>query len=110
MEEEYTLTKQEMNAVWQLIQLRRSSADDSPAVRPNFAAQKENNIRDGEGSAAAAEASPAPSALIIIDEEKLSGDEEALPRRKRKYGSLVEIYKRTRPNLNNNKKKKKPRF
>ncbi|KAL7119469.1 hypothetical protein ACP275_02G065400 [Erythranthe tilingii] len=110
MEEESTLTKHEMDAVWQLIQLRRSSADDSPAVRPNFAAEKENNIRDGcrggEGSAAAAEASP-PSA-VIIDEEKFSDDEEyeALPRRKRKYGSLVEIYKRTRP-FNN---KKRPRF
>ncbi|KAL8061068.1 hypothetical protein ABFX02_02G064400 [Erythranthe guttata] len=101
MEEESTLTKHEMDAVWQLIQLRRSSADDSPAVRPNFAAEKENNIRD-DGSAAAA--------ALIIDEEKFSDEEfEALPRRKRKYGSLVEIYKRTRPNLNNNNKKK-PRF
>ncbi|KAL9174633.1 hypothetical protein ABFS82_02G064200 [Erythranthe guttata] len=104
MEEESTLTKHEMDAVWQLIQLRRSSADDSPAVRPNFAAEKENNIR----AAAAAEASPASA--LIIDEEKFSDEEfEALPRRKRKYGSLVEIYKRTRPNLNNNNKKK-PRF
>ncbi|KAL0365096.1 UNVERIFIED_CONTAM: hypothetical protein Sangu_0607200 [Sesamum angustifolium] len=64
----------------------------------NFPAERDEE----EGSAGGSLSSSS------IGEEKCS-DEEALPRRKTKYGSLLHIYTKTRP-LINNPPKKRARF
>ncbi|KAL0384529.1 UNVERIFIED_CONTAM: hypothetical protein Sradi_2847200 [Sesamum radiatum] len=96
---ESSLTDLEIDAVMQLIQLSGASPTDFRVFWVNFSAE-----RDEEEEGSAGEALSSSS----IGEEKCS-DEEALPRRKTKYGSLLDIYTKTRP-LINNRPKKRARF
>ncbi|PIM98290.1 hypothetical protein CDL12_29233 [Handroanthus impetiginosus] len=100
---ESNLTKPEMDAVFQLIQLSGAPADDLQFVWVNFQAEKEEKNKEEEGISAAESLSSS-----LIDPEKCL--EEALPRRNPKYGSLVEIYRKTQPLISNNRSKKKARF
>ncbi|KAL0335173.1 UNVERIFIED_CONTAM: hypothetical protein Sradi_4729200 [Sesamum radiatum] len=95
---ESSLTDQEIDAVLQLIQLSGASPADFRVFWVNFPAERDEE----EGSAGESLSSSS------IGEEKCS-DEEALPRRKTKYGSLLHIYTKTRP-LINNPPKKRARF
>ncbi|PIN13519.1 hypothetical protein CDL12_13857 [Handroanthus impetiginosus] len=103
---ESNLTKLEMDAVFQLIQLSGISDDDSQLFWVNFPAEKEGKTNEEEEDGGSA--SEALSSSLINEEKKWS--EEALPRRKIKYGSLVEIYEKTQPLINSNRPKKRPRF
>ncbi|PIN00222.1 hypothetical protein CDL12_27275 [Handroanthus impetiginosus] len=103
---ESSLTKLEMDAVFQLIQLSGTSEDDLPLFWVNFPAEREGKTNEEEEEGGSA--SEAQSSSLINEEKKWS--EEALPRRKIKYGSLVEIYKKTQPLISNNRPSKRPRF
>ncbi|KAL6517678.1 hypothetical protein OROMI_033379 [Orobanche minor] len=84
MELESSLTEMEMEAVLQLIQLSGGCADDDIRVFwVNFPAEKEMEEKSG------CEASSSSS----IDRRSC----ESLPRRKKRFASLVDIYRKTRP-------------
>ncbi|KAK4438252.1 hypothetical protein Salat_0159400 [Sesamum alatum] len=101
---ESSLTDLEIDAVFQLIQLSAaSSAADFRVFWVNFPPPDKDEQVEEEGSAG-----EALSSFSSIAEDKCS-DDEALPRRKAKYGSLVHIYTKTRP-LINNRPKKRARF
>ncbi|KAL6494549.1 hypothetical protein OROGR_031349 [Orobanche gracilis] len=87
MELESSLTEMEMEAVLQLIQLSGGFADDDIRVFwVNFPAEKEIEEKSG------CEASSSSS----IDRRSCTSG-EALPRRKKRFASLVDIYRKTRP-------------
>ncbi|PIN13515.1 hypothetical protein CDL12_13853 [Handroanthus impetiginosus] len=100
---ESDLTKLEMDAVFQLIQLSGAPADDLQFVWVNFPSKKGEKNKEEEGISAAESLS---SSLI----DPLNCSDEALPRRNPKYGSLVEIYRKTQPLINNNRSNKRARF
>lgn len=81
-EMERSLTKLEMNTVLQLTQLRRSSSLEA-----------EKDKRDDGGEGRSAGEALISSSLININPENY----EPLPRRNKRFGSLVDIYKKTRP-------------
>lgn len=89
-----------MDAVLQLIQLSGSSDDDSAIVSMNFPAKIDEDVEEGSRSAG--------EALSSNFSENCS-DNEPLPRRKPKFGSLSHIYKTTQP-LMKNRSRKRPRF
>ncbi|PIM98027.1 hypothetical protein CDL12_29495 [Handroanthus impetiginosus] len=97
---ESDLTKLEMDAVFQLIQLSGAPADDLQFVWVNFPAKKEEKNKEEEGISAGESLSSS-----LIDPENCL--EEVLPRRNPKYGSLVEIYRKTQDLINNNRSKKR---
>ncbi|KAI3445677.1 hypothetical protein Pfo_002342 [Paulownia fortunei] len=102
---ESSLTKLEIDAVLQLIQLSGSSADDFRVFWVNFPAEKDEENKQEEeyeeGSVGKALSS------TLIDPEKCL--DEVLPRRKTKFGSLVDIYRKTE-SLIENRAKKRARF
>lgn len=106
MESSCSLTKPEMDAVLQLIQLSGSSHDDLRLLWVDFAVERDRDGRGGGGggvSAAAAEASSISSSSSVNQENVLDDEEEVLPRTNHKFGSLIEIYSK-------NRAKKKARF
>ncbi|PIN13520.1 hypothetical protein CDL12_13858 [Handroanthus impetiginosus] len=104
---ESNLTELEMDAVFQLIQLSGSPVDDLQLFWVNFPGTKEEKKKEEEEEEEGRSAGEALSSSLI-DEENCF--EEALPRRITRYGSLVEIYRKTQPLINNKHHKKKPRF
>ncbi|PIN13516.1 hypothetical protein CDL12_13854 [Handroanthus impetiginosus] len=100
---ESNLTKLEMDAVFQLIQLSSTPADDLQFVWVNFPSKKEEKNKEEEGTSAGES-----SSSNLIDPEECS--EEVLPRRNPKYGSLAETYRKTQPLIDNNPYKKRARF
>ncbi|KAL8521028.1 hypothetical protein ACS0TY_011535 [Phlomoides rotata] len=99
---ESQITKLEMDAVFQLIQLSGTSDDDSGVVSMNFPVTKDEEKNDEEDSRSEGE-SLSSNCLETCSED------EALPRRKPKFGSLLHIYKITQP-LIKNRSRKRPRF
>ncbi|KAL3638133.1 hypothetical protein CASFOL_018003 [Castilleja foliolosa] len=97
---ESTLTELEMGAVLQLIQL---SGGDFPAFWVNFPSEKEETAEE-EKSAGESLSS------TLIDSENTSPDDDVLPRRNTRFGSLVDIYRKTQPSIKNRAKKKRARF
>ncbi|KAL2254377.1 UNVERIFIED_CONTAM: hypothetical protein Sindi_0232400 [Sesamum indicum] len=96
---ESSLTDLEIDAVLQLIQLSGASPADFRVFWVNFQPERDEEEEEEGGSAGEVLSSSS------IGEEKCS-DEEALPRRKTKYGSLLDIYTKTRPLINNRPKKR----
>lgn len=99
------LTKLEMDAVFQLIQLSGSSDDDSGVVWMNFPVKKDEDDDEEEEE----ESRSAGESLSSINYLEKCSDDEPLPRRKPKFGSLLHIYKLTQP-LIKHRPKKRPRF
>ncbi|KAG8368730.1 hypothetical protein BUALT_Bualt15G0076400 [Buddleja alternifolia] len=97
---ESSLTKLEIDAVLQLIQLSGGSVDDFEVFWVNFEAKKNEEESVGESSSALL------SWSLINNPEKSCLDDEALPRRKPKFGSLIDIYRKTPPFINNRAQKK----
>ncbi|KAG8368726.1 hypothetical protein BUALT_Bualt15G0075900 [Buddleja alternifolia] len=92
---ESRLTKPEFDAVLQLIQLSGGSVDDLQVLWVNFEAEKEEEEEESVGES---------SSLISTEMKCL--DDEALPRRKPKFGSIIHIYRNTQPLINNRAQKK----
>ncbi|KAL3638132.1 hypothetical protein CASFOL_018002 [Castilleja foliolosa] len=98
---ESMFTELEMGAVLQLIQLSGGCADDFPVVWVNFPAKKEETNKESAGETS-----------TLIDSENSSTIDDVLPRgkRQRRFGSLVDIYRKTQPSIKNRAKKKRARF
>lgn len=94
---ESRLTKLEMDAVFQLIQLSGTSDDDFGVFWVNFPAEKDERKKDGEEEALSSS---------LINPENCLDDDEPLPRRKPKFGSLLDIYRKTDPLIIKNHAKK----
>ncbi|KAL8536076.1 hypothetical protein ACS0TY_011637 [Phlomoides rotata] len=97
------LTKLEMDAVFQLIQLSGTSDEDSGVVWKNFPVTKDEEKNDAE------EEEESRSAVESLSSNYLENCSEPLPRRNPKFGSLLHIYKITQP-LIKNRSRKRPRF
>ncbi|GFP87101.1 hypothetical protein PHJA_000853900 [Phtheirospermum japonicum] len=83
---ESTLTQLEMDAVFQLIQLSGNSSCDFQVFWVKINGEKENREESvGETS----------SSSLIVQEKALS--EEALPRRRKKWRQIVDIYAKSQP-------------
>ncbi|KAG8368729.1 hypothetical protein BUALT_Bualt15G0076200 [Buddleja alternifolia] len=102
---ESRLTKPEFDAVLQLIQLSGGCTDDFEVFWVNFEAKKEEEEEE-ESSVVGESSSAILSSSLINDPEKSCLDDEALPRRKPKFGSIIDIYRKTQPLINNRAQKK----
>ncbi|KAG8368727.1 hypothetical protein BUALT_Bualt15G0076000 [Buddleja alternifolia] len=100
---ESRLTKLEIDAVLQLIQLSGKLTDDFEVFWVNFEAKKEE---EEESSVVGESSSAILSWSLINNPEKSCLDDEALPRRKPKFGSLIDIYRKTSPFMNNRPQKR----
>lgn len=97
---ESSLTPLEMDAVLQLIQLSGGdSAADFQIYWLKFAAEKEEIKQQVEGEENREESVGETSSSSVINPEKLL--EEALPRRRKRVLPIADIYRRTKPLINN---------
>lgn len=99
---ESSLTQLEMDAVLQLIQLRGNSADDSQVFWVNLAGKKEKvgeEIKQEEEEENREESVGETSSSSVINPEKSL--EEALPRRRKKFLPIADIYRKTQPLIKN---------
>lgn len=102
MESSFNLTKLELDAVLQLIQLSGSNDGDLRFLWVDMAVGKD---RGGATSA-----STVSSSSSINQEQIMLDDDEPLPRINHKFGSLVDIYDKTHAPLIKNRSKKRARF
>lgn len=116
---ESSLTKLELDAVLQLIQLSATSSSVSGGnirvvcvnipTGKDEATESSNCKGEEEGSVG-----EALSSTVIFNSENCEGDEEEedepLPRRKPRFGSLIDVYRRTPTPPINNRTKKRARF
>lgn len=104
---ESSLTKMELDAILQLIQLS-SASSSSDVVRANFPAGKCEESGDYRGEAAGSVGESFTSTAIVNPascEEEEREEEEPLPRRKPRFGSLRDVCRRSRPLINRRAKK-----
>lgn len=83
MESYCSLTKPEIDAVLQLIQLSGGSDDDLGVFWPDSAVDRYSASSVSSGSSS------------FVNQEKLEFDDEPLPRIDHRFGSLVDIYGKT---------------
>ncbi|KAL7082419.1 hypothetical protein ACP275_14G097500 [Erythranthe tilingii] len=113
---ESRLTQSEMDAVLQLIQLSGNSGgdDDFHVFWVNIPAagggggKREIKLEEEEE-----EREESVGETSWSNQEKLSeddDDDEALPRRRTKIRSIVDIYRKTRPFIKNNRLYKRPKI
>ncbi|KAL8540660.1 hypothetical protein ACS0TY_002052 [Phlomoides rotata] len=100
---ESSLTESEMDAILQLIQLSGSSADDFHLLWVNFPAKKEEIKQVEEENRE--ESVGETSSSAVINPEKSA--EEALPRRRRKFLPISDIYRKSQPSINNRTQKRR---
>lgn len=117
---ESSLTKSEMDAVLQLIQLSGNTAHNFQVFWVNFNPQRKGQIgdeiitveddeeKDENREESVGETSSYSSAINNTQEKAvLSEDDEALPRRRKKSRSIADIYTETRPSIKNRRGRKR---
>ncbi|KAL8027442.1 hypothetical protein ABFX02_14G095300 [Erythranthe guttata] len=116
---ESRLTQSEMDAVLQLIQLSGNSGGDSggdhdfhvfwmniPAAGGGGGKRDIKLEEEEEREESVGETSWSNQEKLSEDDD----DDEALPRRRRKIRSIVDIYRKTRPFIKNNRLYKRPKI
>ncbi|EPS73969.1 hypothetical protein M569_00788 [Genlisea aurea] len=96
-----TLSNREIAAILQLIELRRSVITPAKKAAKEVVEEEQVRISDDESSS---------SSIINPEKERNSSNDDCLPRINQRFGSLIEIYRRTEPPpVGSPSPKKKPR-